>query len=614
MIQDDNRKRMFTEAAAALAGRDPGEMDELEAIYILMEYESEARGDLYRRLVRKAAEEYFDDPENVKEWSDAADIYDKDIPDLVAFSLRRELAGRVREEAERLRAKLEEDPAELDGITGAIETEKQTDQEREKMLRETVEALKTLLDQQLNDPTAAALEAVRCILDNNEAVMEAVKSVGESVKNVLEKLDTWSRVGDLVEKFAEKTPLFSLYRWATSEELAPYMAEELKKPQYNGKTFQELWQETETDDDGLFPNESLIMQAVIAADAARLEAEPEAAGTPADWRPAEIIRYKNRKAPNVSLNVGKGALRLFDAREWARVRALAKRDRDEVPGQLSLFTIQVGYEKAGADEITLYCGMTSDSFLSTLTPEDFFALSFVDDAFVNGNTKCTLHWFFREYYGGKPSEKQLTDLYNKLEALAGTTLKINDKQVQEAWSDDKRAKYREIVQAAAPIKLGAEKYIASGQVSDATMHIYDRPLVLQADRVAKHITTVPKSLLQVKKDNGRFVSRTPRFYRVLFHLIRRITFIKHGGANCMELDGFYMDVGEETARGRALAYSVMMDIIHHFEREGWITSHKAITSKTTGRPALEFTWTNDAGRITSKGTRKRGRRPRKKTT
>lgn len=616
MIQDDNRKNMFIQSAAALAGSDPDTLDELEAICILMEYETKARGDLYRRLVREAADSYFSDPENVSEWTEAAGIYKQDAPDLVAMTIQRELMPMVRELAAELSENLDGSPEELDAIRRETAGGTLSEDELREMLREAVKELQTMLDAGMYSGATQVMEAAQWVIENQRAVMEALRNMSNAAANVLQNLDTWAQMGDLVDRIAERTPLLPLYRWATSKELAPYLDEELKKPQYEGKTIKQLWQETKTDNEGLFPDNALVMQAIRAADAARQEAEPETVSKPETQRPAEVIRYKKR--PNVSLSVGKGALRLFDAREWTRSRALAP--RGEIPGQMSLFTVPVSYERAGADEITLYCGMTSDSFLAALTRKHFFILSFLDDAYINDNKKCTIHWLYKEYFGGKPSEKQLNDLYKDLEALASTTLKINDKQVREAWAskDEKRAKgakYREIVQAAAPIKLGAEKYIANGQVSDATIMIYDRPAVLQADLVANQITTVPKSLLRVKKEDGRYVSRTDRFYRVLFYLIRRIALIKSGtNPNMLVLNSFYTELGETTANRRALAYNTMMDVIHHFEREGWIVSHKTTESKTTGEKALTFKWTDATGRITSRATRKRRKVPAKKQT
>lgn len=442
-------------------------------------------------------------------------------------------------------------------------------------------------------PAAAALKK-----KITPEALERMKETAHVFNEYAAPID-WTEIKTALEDFRNRNPIYQLLGEITGE-LAPYIEDELKKPEYNGRTIGELFEEAAESGEAF--NLTLFAQAVDTAREAKAEAEKQG---------LDVIKY--RRTPNLTLNVGKGALRLFDPREWSAGRALV--DKKQIPGQMSL--IPVSYEKKGADEITLFCGMTSDSFLSCLTPEDFFILSFLDDAYISGNAKCSVHWLFKEYLGERPSDRQLNDFYKKLEGLAGTTLKINDAQVRTAWEaadekKSKRTKYREIVQAAAPIKLGAEKYVASGQVADATVLIYDRPAVLQADRVAKQITTVPKSLLQVRKDSGRFVSRTARFYRVLFYLIRRIALIKSGTSpNMMILNSLYVETGETTPRGRTLAYSTMMDVIHHFEREGWITGHKTTKSKTTGEEALTFTWSTEDGRITSRATRKRRRLPKK---
>ena len=435
-------------------------------------------------------------------------------------------------------------------------------------------------------PAAAALKKKL-----TPEALEKMKQTADALDAFTAPID-WTEIKEALEDFRDRNPVYQLFGEITGE-LAPFMDEELKKPEYEGRTIGELFEEAAESGEAF--NLTLFARAVDAAREAKAKAEKDG---------LEIVKYKS--TPNLSLSVGKGALRLFDPREWDRGRALAA--RDQIPGQMSF--IPVSYEKKGADEITLYCGMTSDSFLSAMTPEDFFILSFLDDAYISGNTKCSVHWLFKEYLGERPSEKQLDDFYKKLEALASTTLKINDREIRRAWADPGekrgRGKYREIVQAAAPIKLGAEKYVASGQVADATVLIYDRPAVLQADRIAKQITTVPKALLQVKKPNGRFASRTQRFYRVLFYLIRRIALIKSGtNKNMLVLNTLYVETGETTARARTLAFNTLLDIIYHFERVGWITGHKITKSKTTGEEAITFTWTDAAGKVTSTAHRKR---------
>ena len=649
-MENTTRAQMFIEAAAALAERDPATLDEYEAMYILMEFKSDAKGDLYRQLVKTAADRYFSDPEIVEMWADAAANWDHELPDLVAFTLRGALMPTIRDVAEKMQEATEAGRYELERIRETAAAATMTGTQRDALLKKTLESLATIRreigdDSLLDDPNpaTAVFEAVQEIVKNQQAVAEALKKRARANHDLMQNLEVWDRLRELVNTFTETNPLYDLYLWVTGPELAPYLAEELKKPQYQGKTIKQLWTETEKDDDGLFPDDSLVMQAIIAADtafeeagaggahkdidaaaareaeaipAAELDAitgagEPEtAAGDKTQQKQLlEKVKYK-RHSLAITLSVGKGALRLFDPREWDRGRALAA--RKQIPGQMSL--IPISYESAGKkDTITLYCGMTSDSFLSSMTPEDFFILSFLDDAFVNDNKKCSVHWLFKEYLGERPSERQLDDFYKKLEALASTTLRINDKEIQKAWAakDDnrgKKAKYREIIQAAAPIKLGAEKYVAGGQVADAAVLIYDRPAVLQADLLAKQITTVPKSLLQVKKPNGRYASRTPRFYRVLFYLIRHIALIKKGlQHNIIVYNTFYTETGETTHNGKQQAYKTMMDIIHHFESEGWITGHKTTKSKTTGDEGLSFTWTDEAGRITSTAHRKRRR-------
>lgn len=546
MDRDEQRFKEFAEeiakaTAASYAGSDPETMTKEEAVEVLGEVGKDAAdADTYRKITKETLE-IIGVP------------YTEAVGDIAAGMLH-EVMGALFSSV---------DPDKL------AETIREAEGEAMAHLAPAAEALKQKL-------TPENIEQMR-------------QSIGK-LEEFAPPID-WGAIRDALDDFREKNPVYKLFGEINGD-LAPYIAEEIKNPKYEGQTIGELFEEAAT---AAELDKTLFAQAVETARAAKAEAEKKG---------LDVIKYK--RTSQLTLSVGKGALRLFDPREWATAPHIST-ERGQIPGQMSF--IPVSYEKKGADEITLYCGMTSDSFLTSLSPEDFFILSFLDDAYITNNKKCSVHWLFKEYLGERPSERQLNDFYKKLEGLASTTLKINDAQIRTAWADEKKGKatkYREIVQAAAPIKLGAEKYVANGQVADATVLIYDRPAVLQADRVAKQITTVPKSLLQVRKDNGRFVSRTARFYRVLFYLVRRIALIKSGTAkNTLILANFYTETGETTANRRALAYNTAMDIIHHFEREGWITGHKTTKSKTTGQEALTFTWADANGRVTSTAHRKR---------
>ena len=212
MIQDDNRKNMFIQSAAALSGTDPETLDELEAICILMEYESKASGDLYRQLVREAADSYFDDPENVSEWTEAAAVWTPDAPELVTHALRRELMPLVRELAADLREKLDESPEELDRITSAATTETLSKEARRELLRELVDDLNIIVDMgpDIPNPGAAVIEAIQRVLENQQGVIEAVQNMSKTAANILQNLEALAKADEIVEKLADKMPLFSL--------------------------------------------------------------------------------------------------------------------------------------------------------------------------------------------------------------------------------------------------------------------------------------------------------------------------------------------------------------------------------------------------------------------
>ena len=680
-MENTTHEQLFIEAAAALDQRDPAGLDEWEAIYILVEYKGDARGDLFRELIREAAGQYFEDQRRVDAWEDVAKKWDGKRPEAVAFMLRSELMPYIRDEAERMQKGIQTSNYELVRIREEAAAAAKSGQERSAILDATLRDLKTIRDEigeagllGMTNPATAIYEAVQEIIANQQAVAEALKRQARVSAEIMQSLEVWDQMRELVNSFAETTPLWDLYTWATGPELAPYLAEELKKPQYEGKSIKELWAETPTDEDGYFPDDSLIMQAIFEADAAFEEAgaggahrdidaeaareaaaitaaaeetEPaagerpeEAAGANSETKQLlETIKYK--RAQSITLSVGKGARRLFDPREWDRGRALAAKSRDEIPGQISFFpapfkdmgaVVPVSYEREGNDAITLVCGMSADSFLQSINPEDFFILSFLDDAFVNGNTRVTPKWFYKEYYGDEPNPRQQMELYEKLDALAGTPIRVDYRQIVETWgTDEEKKRYKEVknpVEPAAPVRLYGDieetteeidgkkrttkklvsdekRFTTRGGEAGAVIEILGRPSILQADFIAKQITTVPKSLLKVRDHKGRLIKKTPRFYRVLWYVLTRIAHIKSGGTNKILYSTLYEETGETTARGQQLAYKIALDIVYHFEREGWITGHKEVTTKSTGEKGLTFTWTDSAGRITSNGKKKR---------
>lgn len=406
--------------------------------------------------------------------------------------------------------------------------------------------------------------------------------------------DRWQDIREALNSFKRDNPVYMLVEEITGE-LAPYIEEELKKPQYEGREIYELFNEA-ADSDLPF-NQTLFAQAVDAArEAKRLADMAE--------KPLPQIAYKRKH--DIALTLGKSSIKLFDPKVWGAVTK-----RGQIPGQLSF--IPMKYEGAGEEEITLYCGMTENSFRSALSPEDYFLLSFIGDAFTAGNKMVTISKFYKEVTGTRGNSTQLTETYNKLSELQSTQLVIRDGEVRRAWDKKKgvnsKATYKEIRQQAAPITLGAERYMVNGKVAEAVIKIHDFPAILKVDLDIGQYTTVPKSLLQVKKKDGRYLRRTSRYYAVLHYLIHRIARIKKGKAvNKILYSKFYDEIGETTARGQQLALEMFFTMLDHFKSEGWITGYKEETTKSTGEVGVKFTWHDADGKALSdkrKTSRKR---------
>lgn len=425
-------------------------------------------------------------------------------------------------------------------------------------------------------------------------ISEYIKS--SSIMQTLEYFNSerWQETRKILEEMAAAAP--ALLEFAEElEELTPYLEAELAKPEYGGKDIDDLYTDAMKDKDNTPVKESLFMQAVNAARAARDAA--------LDRKQLPQITYK--KKTDIALTLGKGSFRLFDPKLWDAASA------KQIPGQMSF--ISASYQGKDEEVINLYCGMTADSFRSVMTAEDYFYLSFIGDAYITGNTIMTISKFYREVTGTRGNTTQLTELYKKLSELQETHLVIRDREVREAWdkaaakkegkvTTTKNAKtYKEIRQAAAPITLGAERYVVNGGITEAIIKIHEFPAILKLDLDIGQYTTVPKSLLQVKKKDGRALRRTPRYYTILQYLVHHIARIRHGNhVNKILYSTFYKDIGATTPREQQLALDMFFTMLDHFKNEGWITGYKEEVTKRTGKAGVKFTWKTDDKSIAAK--------------
>lgn len=508
------------------------------------------------------------------------------------------------------------------------------------------------------DEGKAAVESLKeTIINVSDVVGPAIKALQEAPKIAESITSAVQRVREIqfdISKIVQAMMQANISTWAPAEldfealekfyteieELTPYLEAEIKKyPEYEGKSYTDLIDElpfsalpdlitaatdtgTDTEEpaetepaeaeepaegEEIDPEEERIYQIITdlltirdaarAAKAAETEAKARAEAEQEQLLPA--VTYTNK--PGIELTTDKLMTVFFGANAPAAPKG-------QIPGQMAF--IPVKYEKTGAPEITLYYTYEFDNDLFTrlklekkTDDEDYFILSFIASYWRMGDRNVSVNKMYKDLTGDNPNNKQLTALTNRLIKIAGINVYINDREVRSAWDiEDEKKTYREVLTPLAPIRVGAERFVARGQVVEAGIEILAEPDIMKLGYEMGQYTTIPKNLLHVKKKDGRRLSRTPRFYRVLHFLIRRIAAMKSGNLSAKILyDTFYSETGETTARGRQLARDCMYTILDHFkECDKWITGYREETTPTTGKVGVRIFCNATPKKITSK--------------
>lgn len=307
---------LFIQAAADLSGRDPEQLDEREALHILQEYGQGIRSNLYRQLTDDAAGELFGDPQRAAEWDDALKHYDKDEPDLLALAIQRELTPIIKKKARKLYDDLpQDDPkrAELEKILIIPALSPEIKEALTSMI-----ALHDSIAERMQETVAPALRGMQ------EAIAPALRGIGEAAAAIQGAIEAAALPGQVMQKMFEKyaaiqdaiieldkIPAFALFSEITGD-LDPYIEEELKKPQYEGKDIAELWEEAQESDGGLFSENTRLMQAVKAAREAKAQAAIIAAQNAG--RTLRRQTRENAESKKAIMELRGGALPVFSER------------------------------------------------------------------------------------------------------------------------------------------------------------------------------------------------------------------------------------------------------------------------------------------------------------
>ena len=471
-------------------------------------------------------------------------------------------------------------------------------------------------DTKTNDRDLLRLESIANLLKNictvfevaatiggiDESVFDEVNEIRHSIDSVMQDMrpylqgtntpvdlddDIRRRARKIFETLADRTE--PLWAAMTAEAaLSDYIKAELAKPKYSGKKYKDI-ASSGTDENGRIIKGSLYEQLFKAAKKAR---DKEIAASTGAKKELQPVRYVKKN--NIELTLDGLTVKFFEA------NAPAPPDPPPAKGQTrkEMAVYPVKYGETESSEIELYYTYSFDDSLfnqkklkKEIDDEDYFILSFIASYWRAGENLVSVSKLYRDLTGENPNQKQLTALTNRLYKIAGTNIFIDSKDVRQAWHiEDVTETFQESLIPLASIAVGAEYLAARGQVTKATMKIYAEPEIMKLGFAIGQITTVPQALLHVKKKNGRKLTRTLRFYRVLHYLIRRIAAIKNGNlAHKLLYKTFYEEIGETTIRDKQLALNCMYTILDHFKNCDWITGYREETTPTTGDVGVRIT-------------------------
>lgn len=216
---------------------------------------------------------------------------------------------------------------------------------------------------------------------------------------------------------------------------------------------------------------------------------------------------------------------------------------------------------------------------------DLFVITVLDNLYAAGNNTVSVTKIYHEMGGkGNPGSKHLEPIYNTLAKAQATIITIDDNEVQKAWGKPTHKQYRGPVMQ---ISIIAEKYKASGKISDIQVKIYDYSPFMRIAKPLGHIESWSKKILQLY--SGK---KTKRYHSVLQYLMSEIAWMRKPDSKRKKLITYrdlYKKTGANTAREQQLAKDMMYRILDDvFIKAGYVISH-CDTKKGDPTPGVKLT-------------------------
>lgn len=360
---------------------------------------------------------------------------------------------------------------------------------------------------------------VQPIVEINRAIVEAMRSPAiEAIQNMVSAMqeglataagtfgmmqnyfnsDSWATARQTLEQIATAAPAI-LELAKEIEELTPYLEAELKKPEYEGMTLDDLLEGAETDDSEPAAD-SLLMKALTAARAARDAAkqEPERITI----KRAEIVEYPLDK-PNAFI------WNLLGKNTSGQISFEMATDKDKRKGISLPALYAINFDALSDVKIT-----------KRLLPFDKLAYIAVGALYNAGNKVVTLSqiYYAMGYTGKKPGDSDRDKIFKSITKMRKADIFFSNE------AEAQRYKYPLYKYTGYLLPCDICEAIVNGNRTEVAIRLFAEPPLITFAKQRQQITTLDIKLLQAP------VSKTDENLQIQDYLLERISKAKNGKA------------------------------------------------------------------------------------
>lgn len=400
---------------------------------------------------------------------------------------------------------------------------------------------------------ATITEKLAPVLDN---VAKTVSNVvnNDAYKGMLQGIaDTMQYILDHNEELAAR-----VREW---EQIQPYLEEELKKPEYDGRTMEDLLNNEYKDENGDVLNDSLFEKAFAAARAAML-------ADTAKQLPRLTVSGKGTS--NIEYPLDK-----INANIWT---LLKDADKD---GQLTFrFAAEKRGSKKQADIIYSInfnelenAGLNTVKRLTAFDKRVYIAAS----ALYNGSSDfITVSQLYATMGNdSRPNARDIERIYTSLEKMRRLPITLDNTDENSKYGNMAKFVYNGVL-----LPWESIDAVVNGQKADGVIHLFREPPLVSFAKERKQVTTVSRKLLTSP------ISKTDANLQLDDYLIEHISHIKHSKgklSNKLLYTTIYDKAGIKTKMQRSRAKDKIRQYLDHYKSCGFIKDYKEAADGVTIR-------------------------------